>query len=56
MRDFRNFEEFPHHRVITGVLKGGIVVILDEIEEGAEVGVARMLGELFVAFRYLGEK
>ena len=51
MRDFGNLEEFPHHRVIAGVLKGGIVVIPDEIEERAEVGIAGVLGELFVAFR-----
>jgi hypothetical protein len=51
LRDFRNLEEFPHHLVIARVLKGGIVIILDEIEKGAEVGIAGMLGELFVAFR-----
>jgi hypothetical protein len=51
LRDFRNLKEFPHHWVIAGVLKGGFVIILDEIEEGAEVGIAGMLGELFVAFR-----
>ena len=51
LRDFRNLEEFPYHLVIARVLKEGIVIILDEIEKGAEVGIAGMLGELFVAFR-----
>jgi hypothetical protein len=54
--DFRNLKEFSHHRVIAGVLKGGIVIFLDEIEEGAEVRIAGMLGELFVTFRYPREK
>ena len=38
--DFRNLEEFSHHRVVAGVLQGGFVIVLDEIEEGAEVGIA----------------
>jgi hypothetical protein len=37
-------------------LKGGFVIILDEIEEGAEVGIAGMLGELFISFCQLGEE
>ena len=56
MGDFRNLEEFSHHRVVAGVLQGGFVIILDEIEEGAEVGIAGVLGELFVSFCQLGEK
>lgn len=56
MRDFRILEKFPHHLVVAGVLKGGIVIILDEIEEGTEVGIAGMLGELFVAFCQVGEE
>ena len=51
MQDFRYFKEFPHHWGVAGVLKRGFDIIFDEIEEGAEVGVARVLGELFVAFR-----
>jgi hypothetical protein len=54
--DFRNFEEFSHHGVIAGVLEGGILIILDEIEEGAEVGITGVLGELFIPFCQLGEK
>jgi hypothetical protein len=50
LRDFRNLEELPHHGVVAGVLEGRIVIVLDEIEEGAEVGIARMLGELLIAF------
>jgi len=54
--DFRILEEFPHHWIIAGVLKGGFVVILGEIEERAEVGIAGVLGELFVSFCQLGEE
>jgi hypothetical protein len=36
---------------VAWVLKGGIVMILDKIEKRAEVGIAGMFGELFVAFR-----
>jgi hypothetical protein len=54
--DFRNLEEFPHHRVIAGVLQGGFVVVLNEIEKGAEVGIAGVLCQLFVAFCQLGEE
>jgi hypothetical protein len=54
--DFRNLEEFSHHRVVAGVLQGGFVVVLDEIEEGAEVGIAGVLGELFIPFCQLGEE
>jgi hypothetical protein len=50
LRDFRNFEELPYHQVIAGILEGRIVIIFDQIEEGAQVGIAGMLGELFVAF------
>ena len=49
-------KRFSHHLVSAGVLKGGIVIALDEIEEGAEVGIAGVLGELFVSFGYPGEK
>ncbi len=55
-RDAGDFVEFPHHGVIAGVLQGGIIVILDEIEEGAEVGIAGVLGELFISFCQLGEE
>jgi hypothetical protein len=54
--DFRILEKLPHHRVVAGVLKGGIVVILDEIEEGAEIGIAGVLGELFIPFCQVGEE
>jgi len=37
-------------------LKGRIVIAFDEIEERAEIGVAGMLGELFVSFGQLSEK
>ena len=37
--------------LVAGVLEGGIVIVLDEIEEGAEVGIAGVFGELFIAFR-----
>ncbi len=56
MRDFRNLEEFPHHRIIAGVLEGGFVIILDEIEEGAKAGIAGVLGELFISFRQVSEE
>ena len=54
--DFRNLEEFPHYGVIAGVLKRRIVIILDEIEEGAEVGIAGVLGELSIPFRQLSQE
>jgi hypothetical protein len=54
--DFRNLGEFPHYRIIAGVLEGWFVVGPYEIEEGAEIGIAGMLGELFVAFGQLGEE
>jgi hypothetical protein len=34
-----------------GSLKRESFVILDEIEEGTDVGIAGMLGKLFIAFR-----
>ena len=33
-----------------------VFIVLDEIEESAEVGIAGVLSELFVAFCQLGEK
>ena len=30
--------------------------VLDEIEEGAEVGIAGVLGELFISFCQLGKE
>ena len=56
MGDFRNLEEFSHHGVIAGVLEGVIVIILDEIEEGAEVGITGVLGELFISFCQLSQE
>jgi hypothetical protein len=37
-------------------VKGRIVIVFDEIEERAEIGVAGMLGKLFVPFGQLSEK
>ena len=56
MRDFRNLEELPHHWVIAGILERRIVIILDEIEKGAEIGIAGMLGELFISFGQVSEE
>ena len=50
-RDFGILEKFPHHRLSQGSLKRESFVILVEIEEGADVGIAGMLGKLFIAFR-----
>ena len=37
-------------------MKGVVIIILDEIEEGAKVGIAGVLGELFVPFCQLSEE
>jgi len=54
--EFGILEKFSHHLVGARVLKGWFVIIFDEIEEGAEVGITGVFGELLISFRQLGEE
>ena len=39
-------KDFLQHRRVTGVLELSVQIIADEIEEGLEIGVSGVLGEL----------
>ena len=39
-------KEFLQHRGVTGILELSVQIIADEVEEGLEIGVSGVLGEL----------
>ena len=47
MHQFPRPKEFLQHWGVTGILELSIQIIADEVEEGLEIGVAGVLGELF---------
>jgi len=46
MHQFPRPKEFLQHRGVTGILELSIQIIADEVEEGLEIGVSGVLGEL----------
>ena len=46
MDQFPRPKEFLQHRRVTGVLELSVQIIVDEIEEGLEIGVAGVFSEL----------